>query len=1046
MFVRFASTVAALVLLSASAHALQLGARIELVTNGTPTCVAVGDVDGDGRDDVVLGVSSPPALAVFPGTGLGTFGSRTDYAMRGQPTAVRVADVNGDGIRDLVATCSPQWVCVVPGAGGGVFGARLDFGVSSGPVALDIGDLNGDGRRDIVAACPLATCVSVLLANSSGGFGTRTNFTTGAMPAGVAIALVTADARPDLLVTSSGADVMTVLENTGAGRFEFWQDFPTGHFPHGIAAADFDADGRADAAVTESGAGTVRLLMGDAAAGFVPGPQLASGATPEGIATGDVDGDGKLDLAVTHRGNNTVTIFFGDGAGAFGTRTDAAVGIAPVGVALGRFDADTLVDIATAGTGNPYGVVLRWATGTTTTLASSANPVAIADTLTLTATVSPPAATGQVRFLEGVNVLGAADLVGGQAKLRIATLPLGTHLIVASYTGGPLHAASQSAALVQQVALQATSITLNTSPNPSAVQATVNLTAVVTPSTARGLVEFRDGTLRMGQAFLGGGVATVALPFTTVGTHTLTAVYAGDAPYAPSTSPPVQQQVNPANGVTLTATPNPAAPGQPISLTATLMPSDATGTVTFWWGTTSLGVEALAAGVATHVVASFPLGSHVLTAAYSGDATHPASTSPPITLVVRLAPTITTLQLGAPDAVAGSPVWFRARVNPVPPDTVRPTGTVQFRVDGAAFGAPIALPSDTSWVTSDTTRTLTLGTHTVTAVYGGNARFAGSTSAPSTQTVRTRDEARILHVTDVPNDQGRFVRLVVAPSGQDAAEAATPIVRYEVFRRIDDSAASRAPGAEPAAARLAGWDAVGSMGAYTDTLYNIVVPTLADSNVAGLRWSVFFVRAATAAPRTYYDSAPDSGWSRDDLAPATPVALHAELGANGVRLHWPAASEPDADHYCVWRGDRADFGVDDAHRVATPSDTAWVDPAGEGWYRVAAVDVNGNASAPSPAVAALGATGATFALDAPSPNPGRGDGLSVRFALRASTAARLELLDVTGRRVLTREVGALGPGWHRVNLAAGRRLAPGIYHLRLVQAGETRRVRWVVLE
>ncbi len=1045
MSVRIVPALAALVLLSTPAFALQLGARIELPTNGNPTAVTVGDVNGDGRDDVVLAVSSPPALAVFTGTGLGTFGSRTEYALRGQPTAVRVADVNGDGIRDLVATCSPQWVCVIPGAGAGAFGARLDYAVSSGPAALDIGDLNGDGRRDIVAACPLGTCVSVLLANASGGFGARTNFSTSAAPAGVAIALVTGDARPDLLVTSAGADVMTVLENTGAGRFEFWQDFPTGPVPHGIAAADFDGDGRTDAAVSNSAAGTVRVLLGDAGAGFVEGPQLVTGATPEGIAVGDVDGDGTVDIATTNRGSNTVTVFFGDGAGAFGGRIDAPVGTSPVGVALGHFDTDTLADLATAGTGNAYGVVLRWATGSTTTLASSANPSVLTDTLTLTATVTPSAATGQVRFLEGETVLGTAELAAGQAMLRIATLSLGTHLIVASYAGGPLHAASSSAALAQQITLRPTSVALNTSPNPSIVNAAVNMTAVVTPAAAAGLVEFRDGGQPLGQAWLAGGVATIAVPLSTAGTHTLIAAYLGSSSYGPSTSSPVQQQVTPANGVMLTASPNPAPPGQPVTLTATVTSTNATGTVTFYSGSTSLGVGTLAGGTTAVIVPAFPIGTHVLTAAYSGDATHPAATSAPVTLVVRLAPTITTLQLGAPGAVAGGPVWLRARVDPVPPETARPTGTVQFRVDGAAFGAPVPLPGDTSWVTSDTTRSLAVGAHSVIAVYGGDARFNGSTSATATQTVRTRDEARIRRVLDVPRDQGRFVRLVVEPSGQDAAGAATPIVRYEVFRRIDDAVTARAGEVAPASARLAGWDAVGTMGAYADTLYNIVVPTLADSNVAGLRWSVFFVRAATAVPSVYFDSAPDSGWSRDDLAPATPGALHAERVANGVRVHWAAAREPDADHYRVWRGDRPGFPTDDAHRVATPADTAWVDATGDGWYRVATVDVNGNASEPAPAVAALAAP-VGFALETPSPNPGRGDGASVRFALRSTAAARLELLDVGGRRVFAREVGALGAGWNRVTIAAGRRLAPGVYHLRLVQGDDVRRVRWVVLE
>jgi hypothetical protein len=79
------------------------------------------------------------------------------------------------------------------------------------------------------------------------------------------------------------------------------------------------------------------------------------------------------------------------------------------------------------------------------------------------------------------------------------------------------------------------------------------------------------------------------------------------------------------------------------------------------------------------------------------------------------------------------------------------------------------------------------------------------------------------------------------------------------------------------------------------------------------------------------------------------------------------------------------------------------------------------------------------------PNPSHGDRLSVSFTLPSSTPAHLELLDILGRRVVTREVGALGAGPHVVELSTGRAPPPGLYLVRLVQGTEVRMARVTVV-
>ncbi len=265
-------------------------------------------------------------------------------------------------------------------------------------------------------------------------------------------------------------------------------------------------------------------------------------------------------------------------------------------------------------------------------------------------------------------------------------------------------------------------------------------------------------------------------------------------------------------------------------------------------------------------------------------------------------------------------------------------------------------------------------------------------------------------------------------------------------------AAVGAGDAVPAVAQLAGWDAVGSTGAYTDSSYSIVVPTLADSNSAGIHRATYLVRAATATPAVYYDSPADSGYSKDDLPPAQPAPFAAAYIEGAVQLHWGANAEPDFWYYRIYRGESVEFVPDAGHLIATRSDTGYVDAGPPGrTYKLSAVDVNGNeggyavASTDEPLDVA-GATPVALALEPPHPNPAVGGRLSVWFALPGGAPARLELLDVSGRRVAAREVGGLGAGRHAVELGAGRALAPGLYLIRLTQGPAVRVARVALLE
>jgi sugar lactone lactonase YvrE len=306
----------------------------------------------------------------------------------------------------------------------------------------------------------------------------------------------------------------------------------------------------------------------------------------------------------------------------------------------------------------------------------------------------------------------------------------------------------------------------------------------------------------------------------------------------------------------------------------------------------------------------------------------------------------------------------------------------------------------------------------------------------------------ITAVDDVPGDQGLQVRVTLSRSGRDFANSSTPVLQYDLFRRIDPSQARLvatatgeftlprpvivvpvhgAPLSTPSL-RDAGWDFVGSMPASGQLEYSLVVPTVVDSTGAGIAWSAFFARAATGTPTTFFDSEPDSGYSVDDLVPPVPPAPLVTVNPGELAVVWDPSPAPDFSHFGVYRGASSDFlPASPQDLYAVTIDPAYADVqvgAGETWwYRVAAFDDADNFSGYSDAA------GATVTTDGPvrdprswslallpnTPNPFRGR-TALRFSLAAPGPVTLRIYDVRGavvRTVLreTREAGLHTVTW-----------------------------------
>jgi len=299
----------------------------------------------------------------------------------------------------------------------------------------------------------------------------------------------------------------------------------------------------------------------------------------------------------------------------------------------------------------------------------------------------------------------------------------------------------------------------------------------------------------------------------------------------------------------------------------------------------------------------------------------------------------------------------------------------------------------------------------------------------------------ILAVEDVPNDQGRQVRLRWARNPYDSAAWAVRTTEYGVYRLQDEG-------------KLAGWDYVGSVPARGDDEYQFVAPTLCDSTVSGgLCESVFMVSAMTDDPLVYFDSQPDTGYSVDNLRPVTPTGFRVYFGAGENVLSWDAPSETDVDHYLVYLTASADVPPTAGDEpLAQVHDIIYIDPDG-GWgkvYWVVAIDHAGNRSAPTvwgnAEVTGVGAPARRPVLHAAAPNPFN-PSTTIAFELPRRCAVRLLVFDVSGHRVRTLLDGeSVAEGRHQIvwhgRDDVGRRVSSGTYFYMLAveDHAETRRM------
>lgn len=299
-------------------------------SNSLPHTLGSGDIDGDGKIDIVVPNSGSNTVSVFRNINVSghqfdstSFAAKMDLTTQTVPMNAMVYDVDNDGKKDVVvAHYGITSISVFPGnstVGSISFGTRIDITGSTNPSYVVFEDIDGDNKAEMIVTNFGSATVSVFKNTSTTGaisFAAKVDFATGSGPAILKTSDINGDGKRDIVLTNYNGNSFSVLKNKtltgGAISFDAAKNFNTQSLPNGLDIYDINKDGKPDVALTNSNSSTISVYKNISVTDTIKfgSPVIFNvGTIAQSLIFADMDGDSLKDICVTNRTSNTLSVF-----------------------------------------------------------------------------------------------------------------------------------------------------------------------------------------------------------------------------------------------------------------------------------------------------------------------------------------------------------------------------------------------------------------------------------------------------------------------------------------------------------------------------------------------------------------------------------------------------------------------------------------------------------------------------------------------------------------------------------------------------------------
>ncbi len=313
-----------------------------------PAYLALGDLNGDSKLDLVVPNSGAASISYLLGNGDGTFGALQNLTTPATPRTVVLGYFDADTDLDIAVACGDGAVIqMFLGTGTGTFTSGSSVALSGRGHGLVAADLDGDGDLDLAVTTVETQDRLVILKNEGNAtFAAPILYPTGSRPSFVTASDLDGDSDVDLVVSNFDSDDVGIYFNMGNASFTTGALLARGNGPGRVAVSDVDLDGFVDLAIPNRFDNTLRIWWGVGGGSFLVGPALVAGFEPVACITADMDGDLRNDLVTSCFGSDTAAIYYTRNGGFLDGPKDLYVGDGTLGAAAGDLTGDGRADLA----------------------------------------------------------------------------------------------------------------------------------------------------------------------------------------------------------------------------------------------------------------------------------------------------------------------------------------------------------------------------------------------------------------------------------------------------------------------------------------------------------------------------------------------------------------------------------------------------------------------------------------------------------------------------------------------------------------------------